>query len=112
MLFVVLTALIYSPSLNSLPFLYSCPVEGLFQYFRLYSVELYYGYLRINVKDVEGSEHVLILGIVPALVWNDSGRDAYILVTIVMIRGIFRKWRGIVGTGWSGLRIWTGGGHL
>jgi hypothetical protein len=25
---------------------------------------------------------------------------------------IFRKWEGIVGTGWSGLRIGTGGGHL
>jgi hypothetical protein len=23
-----------------------------------------------------------------------------------------RKWEGIVGTGWSGLRIGTGGGHL
>jgi hypothetical protein len=28
------------------------------------------------------------------------------------LRGIFRKWEGIVGTGWSGLRIGTGGGHL
>jgi hypothetical protein len=24
----------------------------------------------------------------------------------------FRKWEGVVGTGWSGLRIGTGGGHL
>jgi hypothetical protein len=24
----------------------------------------------------------------------------------------FRKWEGIVGTGWSGLRIGTGGGYL
>jgi hypothetical protein len=23
-----------------------------------------------------------------------------------------RKWEGVVGTGWSGLRIGTGGGHL
>jgi hypothetical protein len=46
------------------------------------SIELYYGYLGINVNDVEGSEHVLILGIVPPLVWNGSGRDACILVTI------------------------------
>jgi hypothetical protein len=28
------------------------------------------------------------------------------------IRGIFRKWEGVVGTGWSGLRIGTGGEHL
>jgi hypothetical protein len=25
---------------------------------------------------------------------------------------IFRKWVGVVGTGWSGLRIGTDGGHL
>jgi hypothetical protein len=24
----------------------------------------------------------------------------------------FRKWEGVVGTGWSWLRIGTGGGHL
>jgi hypothetical protein len=30
----------------------------------------------------------------------------------IILRGIFRKWEGIVGTGGSGLRIGTGGGHL
>jgi hypothetical protein len=30
----------------------------------------------------------------------------------IILRGIFRKWEGIVGTGWSGLRIGTGGGPL
>jgi hypothetical protein len=30
----------------------------------------------------------------------------------IILRGIFRKWEGIVGTGWSGLGIGTGGGHL
>jgi hypothetical protein len=30
----------------------------------------------------------------------------------IIIRGIFRKWEGVVRTGWSGLRIGTGGGHL
>jgi hypothetical protein len=30
----------------------------------------------------------------------------------IILRWIFRKWEGIVGTGWSGLRIGTGGGHL
>jgi hypothetical protein len=30
----------------------------------------------------------------------------------IILRGIFRKWEGIVETGWSGLRIGTGGGHL
>jgi hypothetical protein len=28
------------------------------------------------------------------------------------IKMIFRKWEGVVGTGWSRLRIGTGGGHL
>jgi hypothetical protein len=30
----------------------------------------------------------------------------------IILRGIFRKWEGIVRTGWSGLKIRTGGGHL
>jgi hypothetical protein len=30
----------------------------------------------------------------------------------IILRGIFRKWEGVVGTGWSGLRIGTGGGHF
>jgi hypothetical protein len=30
----------------------------------------------------------------------------------VILRWVFRKWEGVVGTGWSGLRIGTGGGHL
>jgi hypothetical protein len=30
----------------------------------------------------------------------------------IILRGIFRKWEGVVGTGWSGLRIGTVGGHL
>jgi hypothetical protein len=30
----------------------------------------------------------------------------------IILRRIFRKWEGVVGTGWSGIRIGTGGGHL
>jgi hypothetical protein len=30
----------------------------------------------------------------------------------IILRWIFRKWEGVVGTGWSRLRIGTGGGHL
>jgi len=30
----------------------------------------------------------------------------------IILRWIFRKWAGIVRTGWSWLRIGTGGGHL
>jgi hypothetical protein len=39
--------------------------------------------------------------------WGDPDVDWRII-----LRWIFRKWEGIVGTGWSGLRIGTGGGHL
>jgi len=30
----------------------------------------------------------------------------------IILRLIFRKWEGVVGIGWSWLRIGTGGGHL
>ena len=30
----------------------------------------------------------------------------------IILRWIFRKWEGVVWTGWSWLRIGTGGGHL
>ena len=30
----------------------------------------------------------------------------------IILRRIFRKWEGVVGTGWRWLRIGTGGGHL
>ena len=30
----------------------------------------------------------------------------------VILRWIFRKWEGVVGTGWSWLRIGRGAGHL
>ena len=38
---------------------------------------------------------------------EDPGVDGRII-----LRCIFRKWEGVVGTGWSWLRIGTGGGHL
>jgi hypothetical protein len=39
--------------------------------------------------------------------WGDSDVDGRII-----LRGIFRNWEEVVGAGWSGLRIGTGGGHL
>ena len=30
----------------------------------------------------------------------------------IILRWIFRKWEGVVGTGWSWLTIGRGGGHL
>jgi hypothetical protein len=39
--------------------------------------------------------------------WGDTDVDERII-----LRWIFRKWEGVVVTGWSWLRIGTGGGHL
>ena len=39
--------------------------------------------------------------------WGDPDIDGRII-----LRWIFRKWEGVVGTGWSWLRIGIGGGHL
>ena len=39
--------------------------------------------------------------------WGDPDADGRII-----LRWIFRKWEGVVGTGWNWLRIGTGGGHL
>jgi len=39
--------------------------------------------------------------------WGDPDADGRII-----LRWIFRKWEGVVVTGWSWLRIGTGGGHL
>jgi hypothetical protein len=39
--------------------------------------------------------------------WGDQDVDGRII-----LRRIFRKWERVVGTGWSGLRIGTGSGHL
>ena len=39
--------------------------------------------------------------------WGNPDADGRII-----LRWIFRKWEGVVGTGWSWLRIGTGDGHL
>jgi len=39
--------------------------------------------------------------------WGDPDADGRII-----LRWIFRNWEGFVGTGWSWIRIGTGGGHL
>ena len=42
---------------------------------------------------------------------RDHWGDQDVAGTIIL-RWIFRKWEGVVGTGWSWLRIGTGGGRL
>jgi hypothetical protein len=48
--------------------------------------------------------------------WSYLHKSAIIIIFLQKwtfgLRGICRKWEGAVGTGWSGLRIGTGGGHL
>jgi len=39
--------------------------------------------------------------------WGDPDADGRII-----LRWMFRKWKRVVGTGWSWLRIGTVGGHL
>jgi len=39
--------------------------------------------------------------------WGDPGIDGRII-----LRWIFGNWEGVLGTGWSWLRIGRGGGHL
>ena len=54
------------------------------------------GVHRVLVGKSEGRDH-----------WGDPYADRSII-----LRWIFGKWEGVVGTGWSWLRIGTGGGHL
>jgi hypothetical protein len=39
--------------------------------------------------------------------WGDPDVDGR-----TILRWIFKRWEGVVGTGWSGLRIGIVGGHL
>jgi hypothetical protein len=54
------------------------------------------GVHRVLVGKPEGKSH-----------WGDQDIDGRIIS-----RRIFRKLEGVMGTGWSWLRIWTGDGHL
>ena len=54
----------------------------------------------------------------PRCVCNSLGGRRIVKTTqlirkkVFILRWIFRKWEGVVRTGWSWLRIGTGGGHL
>jgi hypothetical protein len=54
-------------------------------------------------------------GVHRVLVGKPEGRDQWgdpDVVGRIILRCIFRKWEGVVVTGWSWLRIGRGGGHL
>ena len=55
--------------------------------------------------------YMFVMGHVGNLRERDHWRDPDIDGRIIL-GWIFRKWEGVVGTGWSWLRIGTGGGHL
>ena len=54
-----------------------------------------------------GQELNLVKYVKPRDHWGDQDVDGRII-----LRRIFRKWERVVGTGWSWLRIGTGGGLL
>ena len=60
------------------------------------SMEKGRGVHKVLVGKHEGKSH-----------WGDQEVDGRII-----LRWILRKWEGVVGTGWSWLRIGTGGGRL
>jgi hypothetical protein len=57
------------------------------------------GVHRFLVRKPEGKNH-----------WRDPDVDD--VDGRIILRWIFMKWEGVVGNGWSWLRIGTGGGHL
>jgi hypothetical protein len=58
-------------------------------------------------SNISHSPHKYFCYIIDKMHWGDPGADGRII-----LRWVFRKWEGVVGTGWSWLRIGTGGGHL
>ena len=59
------------------------------------------GVHRVLVGKPEGIAH-----------WGDQDVDEDNIKMRIILRWIFRKLEGVVGTGWSWLRIGTCGGHL
>ena len=55
-----------------------------------------------------GVHRVLVGNLRERDIWGDLDVDG----RIIIIRWIFRKWEGLVGTGWSWLKTGRSGGHL
>ena len=65
-------------------------------------------YYRLNLMDEGRDVHKVLVGKPERKRhWGDQDVDGRII-----LRWIFRKWEGVVGTEWSWLRIGTGGGCL
>jgi hypothetical protein len=54
-----------------------------------------------------GVHRVLVGGLRERDNWGDQDIDGRII-----LNWNFRKWKGVVGTGWSWFTLGTGGGHL
>jgi hypothetical protein len=68
----------------------------------------------VNSRRMRSAGHVARMGkgeVCTGCWWGSLREDPDVDGRIVL-RWIFRKWEGVVGTEWSGLRIGTGGGHL
>jgi hypothetical protein len=65
-------------------------------------------YRKTNRTDQKkGRKWLKFYAVVAMLHWGDPDVDERII-----LRRIFRKWEGVVGTGWCWLRIGAVGGHL
>ena len=60
-----------------------------------------------RMEEGRGVHKVLVGNLRERAHWGDRDVDGRII-----LRWIFRKWEGVVGTGWSWLSIGTGGGRL
>ena len=67
--------------------------------------------LSIKLHGVTSQKTVIFVDSVLFSIFIKGERDQDIDGRIIL-RWIFRKWEGVVGTGWSWLRIGTGGGRL
>ena len=61
----------------------------------------------VRMEDERGVHNVLVGKPEGKSKWGDQAVDGRII-----LRWIFRKWEGVVGTGWSCPRIGTGGERL
>jgi hypothetical protein len=75
-------------------------------------------FLTTQKSDIYNGNHICIpsqpisIGTTQKLPFTINTTDFIYFIFALIFRWIFRKLEGVVGTGWSWLRIGTGGGHL